>query len=244
MTMKLYQFAISHFSEKVRWALDFKGLNYQPVFMLPGAHIKPIRKLARKSSVPVLDHDGTIVQGSAEILDYVEKNFPDNPLTPDDPQEKEQVLAWERRLDEEAGPAIRTWAYHYLLQRPKQVVPMLAAQTPFYNRLLLRLGFSRVDEVMRDWMKINAKTAAKAQQTLETVLEELNATYSQSEYLIGNQFSRADLTAASLLAPLFMPDQYPVPWPDARRVPAEMANWIEKKQPQVSRLSEIYQKHR
>ena len=34
MTMKLYQFAISHFSEKVRWALDYKNLNYQPVFLI------------------------------------------------------------------------------------------------------------------------------------------------------------------------------------------------------------------
>ena len=75
MTMKLYQFAISHFSEKVRWALDYKNLNYQPVFLLPGAHIKPIRRMAPRSSVPVLDHDGEIVQGSAEILEYLETHL-------------------------------------------------------------------------------------------------------------------------------------------------------------------------
>ncbi len=244
MTMKLYQFAISHFSEKVRWALDYKNLNYQPVFLLPGAHIKPIRRMAPRSSVPVLDHDGEIVQGSAEILEYLENQFPETSLTGDDEQTKAGALAWQQRLDDEAGPAIRTWAYHYLLQRPKQVAPMLAAQTPFYNRYLLRLGFSRVDEVMRDWMKINQKTADKAQQTLETLLDELEAAYQTSGYLVGDRFTVADLTAASLLAPLFMPEQYPVPWPDTRRVPAPMKEWIEQKQPKVTRLAEIYQQHR
>ncbi|MBC7191297.1 glutathione S-transferase family protein [Marinobacter sp.] len=244
MTMKLYQFAISHFSEKVRWALDYKNLNYQPVFLLPGTHSKQIRRMAPGSSVPVLDHDGEIVQGSAEILDYLERHFPEKSLSGDDANSKADALAWQQRLDDEAGPAIRTWAYHYLLQRPKQVAPMLTAQTPVYNRYLLRLGFSRVDEVMRDWMKINQKTADKAQQTLDSLLEELDAAYQTSGYLVGGGFTLADLTAASLLAPLFMPEKYPVPWPDTRRLPAPMKDWIAQKQPKLARVAEIYRLHR
>ena len=66
MALKLYQFAISHYCEKIRWALDYKGLNHVTVSLLPGQHVKTVRKLTGKaSSVPVLDHDGQIVQGSA-----------------------------------------------------------------------------------------------------------------------------------------------------------------------------------
>ena len=69
MALKLYQFAISHYCEKIRWALDYKGLNYETVNLLPGQHVKTIRKLTGEaSSVPVLDHDGHVVQGSAAIL--------------------------------------------------------------------------------------------------------------------------------------------------------------------------------
>ena len=112
-------------------------------------------------------------------------------------------------LDEQAGPALRTWVYHYFLQRPKVVVPMLAAGTPFYNRILLSLAFSRVDEIMRKWMKINQKTADTSQATLEALVKELAEIYQQRRFLVGDQFTRADLTTRSLLAPLFQPPEYP-----------------------------------
>ena len=45
MAIKLYQFCISHYCEKARWALDYKGINYQTVNLLPGQHVNTIRKL-------------------------------------------------------------------------------------------------------------------------------------------------------------------------------------------------------
>ena len=43
MAVKLYQFCISHYSEKVRWALDYKDIKYQPVNLLPGQHSRTIK---------------------------------------------------------------------------------------------------------------------------------------------------------------------------------------------------------
>lgn len=245
MALKLYQFAISHYCEKVRWALDYKGINHETVNLLPGQHIKTIRRLTgRESSVPVIDHDGQVVQGSARILDYLDETFPEHPLTPDDPVEREQALAWERRLDEEAGPAIRCYSYHHFLKRPKVVVPMLAAGTPFYNRILLSLAFSRVDEVMRQWMKINEKTAEQSRLTMEGLLTELEQIYGSRSFLVGDRFSRADLTAAALFAPMFQPAQYPVPWPKAKRIPKDIQAWLDQWQPQLAALEAVYRDHR
>ena len=245
MSIKLYQFCISHYSEKVRWALDYKGINYQPVNLLPGQHRKTILSLTRdESSVPVLDDDGEIVQGSSRILDYLDETFPDNPLTPADSQQKAQALAWEKRLDEEAGPAIRTWIYHYFLQRPKVVVPMLTAGTPFYNRILLSLAFSRVDEIMREAMKINQKTADQAQETLESLLTELAEVYRKQPFLAGEHVTRADITAGALLAPLFMPPQHPVPWPKPHKVPRPVQAWLKDWQATVEPVARMYRENR
>jgi|SRR5690554_727194 len=246
MALRLYQFAISHYCEKVRWALDYKNLNYETTNLLPGQHIKTIKKLTKGAgaSVPVLEHDGEVVQGSSEILDYLDKTFPDRSLTPLDESAKAQALAWEKRLDDEAGPAVRCYSYHHFLQRPKIVVPLLTAGTPFYNRILLSLAFSRVNEVMRKWMKINEKTAEESRKVMEGLLTELAETYSKQPFLAGDAFSRADLTAAALFAPLFQPEAYPVPWPKPARIPKDIKVWLTQWQPQLQVLNRVYNKHR
>lgn len=244
MAIKLYQFCISHYCEKVRWAMDVKGVRYTPVNLLPGQHARTIKRLTGdESSVPVIDHDGQVIQGSAAIVDYLDQTFPEHPLTPADPALKEQALAWEKRLDDEAGPAIRTWIYHYFLQRPKVVVPLLAAGTPFYNRILLSLAFSRVDEIMRKWMKINQTTADTAEQTLAALVQELAEAYRERPFLVGDAFSRADLAAGALLSPLFQPPQYPVPWPKPAKIPKPVKQWLDQHQADLEPLARLYQAH-
>ncbi len=244
MSVKLFQFAISHYCEKARWALDYKGIRYEAINLLPGTHIKTIRQLADKSSVPVLDYDGEIIQGSARIISYLDEHFPDQPLTPTDPELRDQALAWEQRLDDQLGVAVRCYCYHYLLKKPDLVVPLLAAQKPMVYRWGMRLGFSRLEEGMREWMKINDRTAGRAQVTMENTLAELAQAYQSSPFLVGDQFSRADLTAAALFSPLFQPEQYPVPWPDPKKLPADMQWWLDKHRDQLKPLEAIYQAHR
>ncbi|MFL1407487.1 glutathione S-transferase family protein [Marinobacter sp. M1N3S26] len=246
MPVQLYQFAISHFSEKVRWALDYKGVSCQPEFLLPGMHVKTIRGLTgqKTTSVPVLVDNGRVVQGSGAILDHLDATFPDNPLLPEAPNARASALAWEKRLDDEAGPAVRTFAYHHLLQRPKVVAPLLAAGTPFWNQYLLRLGFSRVEEIMRERLAINEKTADRSREVIETLLAEITAIYRDGRFLAGETFSRADLTAGALFSPLFMPSRYPVPWPKPQRLPPDLRAWNQHNKALLTPMAELYQANR
>lgn len=97
---------------------------------------------------------------------------------------------------------------------------------------------------MRKWMKINEHTAHKSQTAMEQLLNELATAYQQSDYLVGNQFSRADLTAAALFAPLFQPAPYPVPWPAPDKLPQPMRDWLDQQESALLPLQRVYSQHR
>lgn len=68
MTMiTLYQMPISHFCEKIRWTPDYKGIAAKRRNLLPGFHARIARTLAPQTHLPVLEHDGVVIQGSAAI---------------------------------------------------------------------------------------------------------------------------------------------------------------------------------
>ena len=46
MMTRLYTFTISHFAEKARWALDYKGIHYQEKRLVPGSHIPIVKRMA------------------------------------------------------------------------------------------------------------------------------------------------------------------------------------------------------
>src|SRR6516165_7266581 len=83
--MKLYQFTFSHYCEKARWALDHKGIAYQPINLLPGSHLRTVRRLTPDRGLPVLLDDATVIQDSSAIITYLDTKFPSPTLTPSDP---------------------------------------------------------------------------------------------------------------------------------------------------------------
>jgi glutathione S-transferase len=211
--MRLYQFPISHYCEKVRFALDYKGINYSTRNLLPGLHRFTTTRIGHGSSVPVLSRDGVAIQGSAAIITYLDEVFPEKPLTPSDPNLRAEALAWERWLDEGVGPAVRRYCYHTLLDHRGLTSGFFAKGGPWWGGLYLRVSYSALVKKMRRFMDINEATAADALTQTRGFLARLNEEYANHEFLVGQEFSRADLAAAALLAPMFQPPQYGLDWP-------------------------------
>ena len=199
--IKLYQFPVSHYCEKVRWALDFKGLKYRKINLVPGPHVRKVLQMASRSQVPVLEDGKVIVQGSAEIIDYLESKYPERSLTPKDPSLAEQARAWEERLDRIAGPAVRTFNYHFLLPFPRAIVPLLTAKQSLIVSMMFYVGYRKLSNTLRGWMNINETSAHKAMNDMDELLNELRKIYANTRYLVGDEFTRADLTACALFAP-------------------------------------------
>ncbi len=220
--VELYQFPFSHFCEKARWALDYKGVAYRTVNFLPVFHVVPMRRLAPKSSVPVLRDGQTVIQGSGEIVSYLDAKYPASPLTPSDPDAARKALEWEAFLDAQIGVTVRAYFYFHALSERRLALGFLLQGAPRYKRPLFKLAFPLVRRTMLRFMNLNAQTAKQSEECLRSALERLDEALDGRRFLVDNRFSRADLTACALLSPLCLPDdseaaaRFPAPLLKAR----------------------------
>ena len=207
----LYVFAISHYCEKARWALDHFGIAYRLQHVVPGLNRRIAKKLGtHNGSLPFLGTSAGVIAGSGPIIDWGE-----NARTPgraslkgsDEPQ----VLALEQRLDAVAGVHIRRYYYsNALLSDPASVRPIFSRDLALLPRLAVTLGWGKIVPFMISGMDLGPAQGEQSRRLLEGELDWLDDVLSDGRpYLTGHTFTRADLTAASLLAPLVNPPQHP-----------------------------------
>jgi glutathione S-transferase len=195
-----------------------------------------------KSSVPIIEHDKKIIQGSLETIDYLDKTFPEHSLTPTDYEQRKEALNWENYLAEEVGVTVRLCVYHILLDHPKIVKPFFTNNGPWYGNLFLSLAFPKLVSKMRYFMKINSESAVLARKQLSAAIDKLAQHYQDNQFLVGDKFSRADLTAASLLAPLSKQPKYGLDWP--KELPDELNKLMSEFASKTQWVDRMYDKYR
>lgn len=182
----------SHYCERARWALDYCGFDYLEERLAPGLHIPRVKRLgAPATCLPlILYADGSICQGSDRILDWTGMIGGDSEI--------------ERRFEQQTAPLIRHCLYAGLLSDPKSGI----------RDVLLRVSSRRQSAIGRlTWLLMRRLMVSGVNARLE-VLPDLitrvdreldwfdQVLHERGDYLSGFEFSRADLTAASLLAPI------------------------------------------
>lgn len=214
---RLYQFPLSLYCEKTRWILDFKQLPWTPVNLMPGPHAFTAWRLARLRTLPVLDDGGRITGDSTRIALYLEAQYPASPLLPDDAALRTEVLALEELYDH-IGDHVRRCVWSEAVHT--DLVDAIFFRE--YDRARRRLGaFARplLRQMIRHTFNVFPADVAASWPVVLAALECLETTLQgdPGRYLAGNRFTLADLTAATMLAPLVGPEESP--WGD-RHVPA------------------------
>jgi len=72
--IELYQFEVSHFSEKVRLILDYKGLEYKKIEVTPGIGQLDVFKLSGQRQLPVIKDGDTVVSDSTDNYSLINFN--------------------------------------------------------------------------------------------------------------------------------------------------------------------------
>ncbi len=220
----LWQIDISHYSEKVRWALEYKGVDHARRSPLPGTHIPIALFLTRgaQPTLPVLQVDGRTIGDSTEIIAALESIHPEPPLYPVDAEERARAIELEDWFDENLGPHARLLSFYELIQEPEIFAEVAAESVPgplgkakpvvgAYARAFTSIRFGANSD----------EAAQRAREAIVAAFDKLEAELERGkgEFLVGESLSVADVTAASLFYPVVVPPEGPLD-PTLPRPPA------------------------
>ena len=209
----LWHLKASHYNEKARWALDFKGVAHERRALVAGLHPRKARQLTGEPTTPVLELDGETIGDSTRIIAALEDRHPDPPLYPADADERRRALELEDVFDEELGPYCRRLVFHHLLPDRELMIGAFMPDFGPVRRNMMRAAFGAVRPRLRKEFDIDDDTVEQAFAKLRETGERFRAEVGPSGYLVGDRFTIADLTLAALLAPPVAPEQFPYPQP-------------------------------
>jgi glutathione S-transferase len=240
----LWHFPISHFNEKVRWTLDLKRIPHRRRALGPDYLFRAWWATGR-ATLPVLFIGTRAIGDSTRIIAALEEMTPTPPLYPSSEEARRRALALEDWLDEEVGPAVRSAIVGTLFtgDEPASAVDVLTTGMPASANTMIRRALPAFRRFYFYRHRIDPARLEGYRRTVLDALDRLERERGRRDYLVGDTFSVADLTAASFLGPLVQPPelQYPPGPAPAARADFERAVLGH---PAAAWTTEMYRRHR
>src|SRR4051812_26296302 len=244
-TPVLWHLEISHYNEKARWALDYKGVAHVRRAVTPGLQELTARRLRAGRTVPVLEMNGRAIGDSTKIIEEIERWWPEPPLYPADPEERRRALDLEDYFDERCGPDARRVLLNDNLAEPETFLAM------FYGADRPRVGLLEtltplLLQVVKRRFQIPPETVEASRAKVRAAFDKLEADVGPSGYLVGESFTVADVTAASILGLIVVPPEFPYikVHPDERTAQFRRFRDSLKDRPGFKWVQDMYARHR
>jgi glutathione S-transferase len=208
MTARLVTIPFSHFCEKARWGLDRRGIPFVEEAHLPVFHARATRQAGGQSTPLLVVDKGHALTDSTDILHWADRNATRG--THLFPPANDEVTTLEDQFDKVLGPHARRLGYFHLLRDLGAMNALLAsAPVPARERLVATTTLPAVALLMRLGLGIPAPAAAESRARVQQVFADVDRLLSDGRrYIAGDVFTAADITFASLAAPVVMPPRY------------------------------------
>ena len=109
--MKLFDSAFSPFARKVRMVLEHKGLTFEVCDGLVKSNHAALEAVSGRVEVPVLVEGDVVVVNSADIVAYLDAQYPAKPVYPASVAARVHARAWERTADSFVDPILINISY-------------------------------------------------------------------------------------------------------------------------------------
>ena len=191
--LELHQFELSHYCEKVRFLLDYKGLAYRKVEVTPGVGQIDLMRMSGQRQVPVLKDGSRYIGDSTAIADYLDKQYPDRPLIPTEPKLRGLTLLIEQWADESIGLNARKCLIGTIAQDQTFRRALVPSNVPDFLKNI-------VGAVPSDLINVVGPTVG-LKDALEAMKRDLTALcfiLSEQPYLVTDYPTLADFTVAAM----------------------------------------------
>jgi glutathione S-transferase len=203
---RLITIPVSHYCEKVRWALDFLGIPFQELAHMPPFHSNATKKYGG-TTTPLLVTDTEVIKDSTDILHYLDTLYPGK-LYPDQPELIELVKELEALFNDKLGVHTRRWGYSYVLT-PNLLYPRWTLGVPIWQKWLFPIIFPKVSKIVQERFKIDETSASDSFQEIQQVFDRVNQALADGrKYLSDDRFSALDITFAALAAPVLQAPEH------------------------------------
>lgn len=197
MALKLYQFELSPYADKVRRVLRLKGLPFEAV-EVPVSSAKTFRHISPTGKFPALDHDGRIIVDSTDIVRHLDTAFPLPRIAPDDPRDAALATILEDWADEALyfyDLTMRNWPQN----RDWFVDDLLHFEKPGVARSLLKALIPGALGKVTKAQGLGRKSEATVVADLAAQYDALAALLADREWLAGPRLSTADISVRVML---------------------------------------------
>lgn len=212
----LYELHWSHYCEKVRLALEYKGLPWRAVEVdaFTRRQMRDLGLQQRYAFPTIVDEARinaksgrpTVLADSSPILRYLDEHYADGPrLFPGDSARQREIYHQLIEFDTElAIPARRLGYTQLILECPQHLVGLfLGEKTRAYRLPIIRQVVAHgLGMLLCKRFEFHSSESSGLYEALEAWLLQLARRLQGQEFVVGDAFSAADLALAAQLRPL------------------------------------------
>ncbi|MBM0740144.1 glutathione S-transferase family protein [Phormidium sp. CLA17] len=196
--LELYQFEMSHYVEKIRLILDYKGLEYRKINVTPGMGQLDLMQKSGQRQVPVLKDGNEVIADSTAIAEYLDKHYPDKPIIPHDPKLRGLCLMMEQWADESIGLNARKCLIGSLGQDQSFRTAALPSNTPDFLKNLVSSVPNDLFSFLGFGVGLGPDTIKAAHDAMKRDLAALCFILLDQPYLVTDHPTLADFAVAGL----------------------------------------------
>lgn len=183
-----------------------------------------------KVNFPMLLNDRYTLASVRDMIYYFEaRATAGRRLLPEGEAERAELARLWPQFYAEFGAATTLWVYYYVVPHKEILAGPLAEGAPRWEGTLVRLAYPVFANLLRKGLKLNRENADAALVEIRRTFDAIDQRLGDGRpFLLGAEFTLADLLFAVMAAPVLLPEGYGGAIPPLAAMPAEVRQLVEE----------------